>query len=183
MPMQSGIRVHRRGAKSKILTADPLVVGAEPLPPKRHLTIDPSLLPDEYVMICEGKCLEPEIADNTKLLFSASQPYAPGDFICIYFKPEFVKPGHHQALVKRLVLNLFPGLKFPYKKHPDSNVMPVIITEMFNPPMRFAYPADAILAIHKCLGPVPAGMTTYKVSDAEIVAMSKAAGKRGRVAS
>ena len=103
-------------------------------------------------MICEGDCLEPEIRDGARLHFSKTEKYDQGDFVIIWFKPERVAPGSHQALVKRLFMNIFPGLKFPYVKSPASNVMPVIAAEMLNPRQQFFYPADAILAVHKCMG-------------------------------
>jgi hypothetical protein len=126
---------------------------SSPLVPLQKF-IDPATLPNDYAMICEGKCLEPEILDGAKLHFSKVEKYTQGDFVIIWFKPELVKPGRHQALVKRLWLDVFPNLKFPYKAHPDSNVVPVIAAEMLNPPMRFFYPVTDILAVHKCMGVV-----------------------------
>src|SRR4051794_3075305 len=111
MTLQSGTRVHRRGAhaaKHSIAVPDPLVVGSELLPgSRRALRIDPNQLPREYAMMCEGDCLEPQIADGSKLLFSTKAAYKESDFVAIWLLPEFVAPGALQAKVKRLALEIF----------------------------------------------------------------------------
>lgn len=129
--------------------------------PKRHLTIDPSELPDRYAMICEGICLEPEIADGTKLLFDKNEPFTSGDLVVLFRRPELVRPGQHQGIVKRLVMAPPPWVTFPYKDHPKSEVRALVIAEQFNPRRQFAIPCEDLLGIHKCLGPVPEGMRTY----------------------
>jgi hypothetical protein len=59
-------------------------------------------------------------------------------------------------------MNLMPGVTYPYEAHPDSNVMPVLDCEQDNPAMQYTIPADQILAIHRCLGLVPADVALYE---------------------
>ena len=136
--------------------------------PKRHLTVDPSELPDRYAMICEGVCLEPEIADGTRLLFDKHEPFGAGDLVVLFRRPELVQPGHHQAIVKRLVMAPPPWVKFPWRENPRSEVRALVIAEQINPRRQYAIPCEDLLGIHKCLGPVPADMVTYPVTDDEI---------------
>jgi hypothetical protein len=134
-------------------------------------TLHPEELPEHYAMDCEGTCLEPMVMDGTKLLFSRDERYMPGDLVALYFRPEIVKPGEHQVLVKKLVL----GVPHRFWKDPScnagSNIKPVVIVEMLNPRKMIYINPDALLGIHKCLGPVPADMTTYKVTEDEVRAM------------
>jgi hypothetical protein len=164
MTLQSGISAPRRGRSivKHPPTPDPLVLGSAPLPTKFPI-IDPDDLPDEYGMICVGDCMEPLIKDGAVLHFSKSLPYVEGDFVGLWLKPEAVSPGHPQCRVKRLV-RTWPGLKLPYKAGPMSNVMPLLMTEMFKPRKQFNVPVDMLLAVHLCLGEVPAGMATVDMT-------------------
>lgn len=129
------------------------------------LTFDhhPDDLPERYVMAGKGNCLEPEIMDGQKLLFSRTEPYAAGDFVLLFKKREFTLPGDHQLTIKRLLSA--PAADFwrvtdgPAK--PDEEV----IVEALNPPQTLILMASMILGIHKCLGPLPPGAATTKVSD------------------
>ena len=142
----------------------------QPTAPTPNVILDPSKLPDQYGMICEGVCLEPEIADGSCLLFDKNAPYKRGDFVILFRRPELVKPGQHQAIVKRLYMAPPPWVKFPYRDNPKSDVRALIIAEQFNPRATFAIPCEDLLAIHKCLGPVPEG-SARRVSEAEARAM------------
>lgn len=46
-------------------------------------------------------------------------------------------------------------------------IEPLVVVEMLNPRRSLQLNPNKLLGIHKCLGPVPAGMETYKVSDDE----------------
>lgn len=140
----------------------------EALPTRLTTTLHPDEFPQRYSMICDGKCLEPEVSDGTKLLFSRDERYRPGDLVCLIIRPELVKPGEHQLLVKKLVL----GPPHAFWRDPScnasSNIKPTVIVEMLNPRKMLYIRPDALLGIHKCLGPVPASMKTYVASDEEI---------------
>jgi hypothetical protein len=134
------------------------------------LTFDyhPDDLPETYVMTGDGRCLEPEIMDGTKLLFSRVEPYKPGDFVAIFKRREFTAPGEHQILVKKLVFA--PGPRFWSKpdEYEKGNIAPVVIARMLNPDRALSFDTSTLLGIHKCLGPLPKGMRTHKISDDEV---------------
>jgi hypothetical protein len=111
-----------------------------------------AVLPEDYAMIVDGDCLDPEIGHGAKLHINKSAPYKVGDFVAIWFRPECCKPGGLQCLVKRMAMSIFPGLKFPYVMSPGSNVVPIFVAEMLKPPQTFYYPADKIIAVHKVMG-------------------------------
>lgn len=145
-------------------------VEAPPLKRKFDL-LDPSELPDIYAMVCEGVCLEPEIKNGACLMFDKNAPFKVGDFVILYRRPELVRPGEHQAIVKRLVMAPPPWIKFPYREHPDSNVRALLIAEQFNPRGCFRIPCEDLLAVHKCLGPVPKGVKRIKATKDEMRSM------------
>lgn len=117
----------------------------------------PDEMPDVYAMICEGICLEPEIADGSKLAFDKRVPVQAGDLVVIIRRPEIVREGQHQGIVKRLVTNIPPWVSFPWVDNPKSEVHPLVIAEQFNPPRQFMMKCGDILAIHKCMGSFPDG--------------------------
>lgn len=116
--------------------------------PKLVTDVDPNDFPDEYAMVCQGTCLEPEVPDGTCLMFDKREPVCAGDLVVLYFRPELVAPGQHQGIVKRLVLDVPPWVRFPYGDHPDSNVQALITAEQTNPHRRYAIKAASLLAIH-----------------------------------
>ena len=117
--------------------------------------IDPTTLPDEYAMRVRGDCLAPAIKAGDSVLVDQRQPFAPGDLVCVFLKAECVHLGSTNVGLKRLVMNMMPGVTYPYQAHPDSNIMPLLVCEQDNPPRQYTIPADQILAIHRCLGLVP----------------------------
>jgi hypothetical protein len=123
--------------------------------------IDPEALPDEYGMRVLGGCLEPEIPDGARVMIDKRVTAAPGDFVCIYLRPELVKPGDCQARIKRLVMGPPPWVTLPYREHPKSEVQAVLIAEQMNPPRSYTIPCDAVLAVHKVIWPVPANVKFY----------------------
>ena len=102
----------------------------------------------------------------------ALEPYRPGDFVILYLRPELVPPGGYQGLVKRLVTMPPSGITFPHREHPESELASLVIAEQLNPPRRYAIRCDSLLAIHKCLGPVPADLKRVRMTDEEIEAMA-----------
>ena len=125
--------------------------------------IDPSQLPDVYGMRVAGDCMAPEIPDGSLLHFDKREPVKAGDTVIIYARPELVRPGGMQAQVKRLVLAIPDCVKFPFRQHPDSNVSPLIIAEMLNPPRQLMINCSDVLAVHKCMGPLSEDQVTGKI--------------------
>ena len=119
--------------------------------------LDPERLPDRYAMICQGKCLEPLYMDGSVLVFDKQQPLHTGDFVLLFRRPELVKPGDCQGIVKRLASELPERVKFPHKEHPESTALAVLLVEQLNPRRQFVVRCGELLAVHKCLGLAPAG--------------------------
>ena len=128
--------------------------------------IDPSAFLDKYGLQVAGGCMEPALPDGGFVACSRSEPYAPGDYVILWFRPECVPPGHEQALVKRLVLLPPPWVKFPYRDHPDSEVRAAVTLEMLKPRGIIHIKCADLPAIHKCLGPI-APDQTYRASKRE----------------
>lgn len=132
-----------------------------------HLLFDhhPNDLPDVYAMVGAGSCLEPEIMDGTKLLFSRTERYKHGDAVALFRRREFTPPGEHQILIKKLIY----APRSEYWTDPANfrggNIVPMTIVEMLNPRTILQFHPDALLGIHKCLGPVPEGHRTIKRDD------------------
>ena len=59
------------------------------------------------------------------------------------------------AWLKRLTLNLFPGMKYPWKPSPTSNVVPVILCEQLNPPQHYQISVEDVIGVHKVIGIQP----------------------------
>ncbi|TBH09910.1 hypothetical protein [Rhizobium leguminosarum] len=133
--------------------------------PNRYLNHHLDALPEVYAMMCEGKCLEPEVMDGSKLMFSRVEVYKPGDLVAIFKKREFTVPGDHQVVVKRLVLA--PPQRFwsDQESYAGGNIVPIVIAEMLNPRKLLRFDVDGLLGIHKCLGPVPQGRKTFKAHE------------------
>jgi hypothetical protein len=67
-------------------------------------TIDPATLPERYILIVEGACLEPDIPNGSKVLIERDGKIAPGDLAVLYFKPDRIPPGAHNSTLKRVVM-------------------------------------------------------------------------------
>ena len=135
--------------------ASPAAAGLPNQAPAIEPPLDLNAFPDRYGMVCQGACLEPDVPDKSILAFSKSEPYARGDFVVLYWRPEFVKPGRLQGVIKRLVTPPPPWVKFPWREHPESDVKALVLVEMLNPRQQLVVPCAELLAIHKCLGLVP----------------------------
>lgn len=144
----------------------------EAMPAAKKITtnLHPDEMPATYAMICDGTCLEPVYSHGAKLLFSRTERYRSGDFVLLFKRPELVRPGDHQMIVKKLIL----APPFGYWSDPSvnegSNIQPIVIVEMLTPARKLYINPDHLLGIHKCLGPVPADMGTYRATDEEIKA-------------
>jgi hypothetical protein len=101
-------------------------------------------------------------------MFSKVEPSEPGAFVALWFRPEFVQPGHLQSIVKRLVMAPPGFVTFPWLDHPENDIQPVILTEMLNPQQQFVVRCNQLLAIHRCLGKLAPDIATARVTDAEL---------------
>jgi len=124
--------------------------------------LHPASLPDKFALRVVGDCLAPLIKEGDAVVVDKQLPYAAGDLVVIFMRPELVKPGELGIYVKRIVMNMMQGVTFPYVAHPDSNVIPVIIVEQDNPRRQYTITADRILAIHRCLGAAGADVRLIK---------------------
>ena len=116
--------------------------------------IDPATLPDIYCSTNDGVCLSPLIPDGATIAFSKLEEVKAGDFVSVWHRPEITN-GKHQAIVKRLVMNIAPWVKFPYKDHPKSDVLAIIMAEQINPKRTFTIKCSDVLAVHKAIGFMP----------------------------
>ena len=120
--------------------------------------VSPDATPSRYVARCIGNCMAPTVPDGAAVVVDRTEPIVRGDLAVLFFKPEHA-PSGHQAIIKRVVMPPPPYVKFPWKEHPQSDVHSLVIVERDNPPQRLAYKCEHLLAIHKCLGPVPSDAT------------------------
>jgi hypothetical protein len=71
----------------------------------------PDDLPVEYASTCTGNCLEPIFSHGVCLAFSKTEIAKAGDFVAIWFRPEYLKdPRENSRFVKRMVFSNMPGL-------------------------------------------------------------------------
>jgi len=148
--------------------------------------VDPDAFPDLYALRVDGACMEPMYQHDQALMFSKTEPYAEGDAILIFLRPECVPQGQAQIIVKilyfatvALPVNLDyygPRGKYDPTKN-TTGLKPALALQMLNPRRVFSVPLASILAIHKCVGPVPAGVTTTRMAAPELVATATRNGR------
>lgn len=109
--------------------------------------VDPAQIPDFYALRGVGTCMVPLIDDGALLAFDKREPVTSGDTVNVWFRPERVKPGAPQGIVKRLVMGLPPTDVLPLVID-----MAIVVVDQLNPPRQYQIPASHILAIHKCVG-------------------------------
>jgi hypothetical protein len=107
-------------------------------------------LPEKYVSVVEGTCMEPLYHTGNRLEFTQLERARPGDTIALWRRPEYHRPGLYQCLVKRLVTAL-PRKLLPSADDP-ARPAPVFIVETINPLKRFVVKADELIGVHKCNG-------------------------------
>jgi hypothetical protein len=121
-------------------------------------TLNPDTLPDRYILHCIGNCMMPDVKDGAPILVDKRQAAKAGELAVLYFKPGHEIAGQ-PSILKRLVMAPPPYVTFPFKEHPKSEVHAVVILEMTNPQRRFVVECQDLLAIHRCLGPLPSDAT------------------------
>lgn len=122
---------------------------------ERWVIDDPSLMPPLYIVPLDGACLEPELLDGERVLVDKTAPIEPGDFAIIYWRPELVPPGKNQSMVKRVIAMPPPFITFPHRESPTSEAAFTVWLEQLNPPREYIIPCRDILAMHKCIVPMP----------------------------
>ena len=134
----------------------------------KDLITDLSFLPDRYAMHIVGACLEPEVRDGSIMMFDRTEPYRVGDLVVLFRRPEALAEGVHQVIVKRLIMAPPSWVSFPWRDHPQSDVIALVGLEMLIPRRRFAMRCADLLGIHKCLSAAPEGstMATIELADA-----------------
>ena len=115
-------------------------------------TVDPTKLPERYILIVDGACLEPDIPNGSKVLIERDRKIGPGDLAVLYFKPDRIPPGECNSTLKRVVMPPPHYVKFPWREHLQSDVHALVIVEMTNPGRQFAVKCEHLLGIHKCVG-------------------------------
>jgi phage repressor protein C with HTH and peptisase S24 domain len=67
---------------------------------KRHSTpkadpafLQPADVPDKFALRVAGDCLAPLIKEGDAVVVDKRLPYAAGDLVVIFMRPELVKPG------------------------------------------------------------------------------------------
>lgn len=118
-------------------------------------TYQPNLMPDLYALICEGDCMSPIYKDGAVLHFSRLAPWAAGDCVALFRKPETVQPGESPVLFKQLVIA--PPASYWREgehavRHAASTVRHIVIYRTLNPDRYVQLYADELLGIHKCVG-------------------------------
>jgi len=106
--------------------------------------------PEIYAVVPRGDCMSPLYEDGVPIIVSSTAVCGAGDVVIVHMKPEFVKPGGFEAIVKRLTHDLY-GTTFPWDPTGSDVIIPVTL-EQLNPPRRHYIPYDRIAAIHKVIG-------------------------------
>lgn len=130
---------------------------------------DLQAFPEAYACPCEGKCMEPVIADGATVAISKTESINVGDFIALWFRPDVVKKGEHQAIVKLLAARLPEWIKeWPYVPRQRDKIVPMITAYQFNPRRMIVVPCSKIIGIHRVIGLLPQGKKMghmHKLSD------------------
>jgi len=101
-----------------------------------------------YAMDVRGDCLAPEVNDGDFIIADASAHPENGDLACVHFRSD------HPAMVKRCAM--VPP-KSMMTLAAGSEVMPVLVLEMLNPPKRGIVAVDKVAAIHRVIEVVRKG--------------------------
>lgn len=109
-------------------------------------------IPDIYAMKLSGDCLEPELMDGAEVVFSKTETPKVGDFCIFIMRPEMVRPGGMQSIIKRLMTAIPPHVELPFREHPDSEVHAVVMAEQLNPRRTYMIECERLLAVHKFVG-------------------------------
>jgi hypothetical protein len=112
--------------------------------PSPHHFFTGSIPANAYGAPLLGNCLEPELFDGDMALVSPIQEPQAGDFVVLY------PVAGGMPKLKRLVMT--PMFPVGTPLHPDSDVMPMVMVEMLNPPQQLMVTVDKLKAMHKVVG-------------------------------
>ncbi|MGI9403965.1 MAG: hypothetical protein ACR2OF_05605 [Hyphomicrobium sp.] len=110
--------------------------------------------------------MEPEFKHGDAVVFDREAPLENGCMANFFYRREVVRPGQLSVALKRLFMAPPPFVTFPWKDHPKSEVVPVIIAEQLKPFRQFTVRCRDLLAVHRCLGRTgdPAVQETLKAA-------------------
>lgn len=111
-----------------------------------------AVFPELYAMKLSGDCLAPELNDGDEVQFSSIEPPKVGDFCIFVLRPELVRPGGMQCMIKRLTMGLPPYVTLPFREHPNSDVHALVMAEQTNPRRQYMIRCENLLAIHRFVG-------------------------------
>jgi hypothetical protein len=121
--------------------------------PEGHQFLDPASIKDRfYALRLSGDCMDPLFKDGEAVIFDREAPLENGCLASFFYRPELVKPGSLGIALKQLLLAPPPFVTFPWKDHPDSEVIPVVIVQQLNPPRQWSVRCNTLLAVHRCIG-------------------------------
>lgn len=106
-------------------------------------------IPDVFAMKLAGDCLAPELMDGDDVVFTKAEAPRAGDIAIFILRPEEVREGGYQSLIKRLVLGIPPWVTFPWRENPKSEVRALAIAAQSNPPRQYMIPCERLLAVLK----------------------------------
>lgn len=129
-------------------------LGALAPAPRREVVTEETISswPDRYGLTVRGDCMAPGIPDGASVIVNKTAPLEVCHLVVLWFRPEHVQDGAHQAQIKRLYLAVPWGVKFPHKDHPKSEVIPVLIVKADSTGKTYSIPCSALLAVHRCEG-------------------------------
>lgn len=123
--------------------------------------INPAALPRLYAMTAVGACMAPHIMEGQKVLADSVALPKGGDLVLLYFRPEFMPPLGNQLALKRLV-GRAPAWLANSEPVPQGRSVPPLLVETHNPRRLYIVRCHKLLAVHKCLGPVPSNVHLVK---------------------
>lgn len=139
---------------------------------------DPHKVPEEqFGLTVRGDCMSPEIPDGTNIVVHRDIMPKAGELAVVFFKPEVVRAGGLQAVVKRLVTNVPPFWKpgKPIKRPADSisNISPCLIVEDARKRV-YVYDLEHVLGVFKASLPSEnVRFTTNKLPKSAVLKQSK----------
>lgn len=113
--------------------------------------LNPFKLPKEFGLKIIGKCMDPMLEDGEFLYVNRDQTIKEGDFVAVFMKPEFVRPGCLQVMVKRLAYRLprYATFPFSFDKTPGAygDFGPMVFVEQLHPAKTFPIDLRHVLGI------------------------------------
>jgi len=131
-------------------------------------TLHPDEFPDVYSMQCDGTCMQPVIMDGCHLMFDKREVPRPGDFVAVIRALDFLPPGEHQIIVKRLVIATAGPAYWRPGWINSNDLAPVVVVESLNPRKRYSFHPSHLLGMHKCMGVTPREKIGPPLSDEEV---------------